>query len=139
MIPNVDKTNNKFVWGNNDIYKSEIPVGSYELKYLIEIITTTVSQEDDEAVITITPNIHTAKDTISSNRIINFEIENSIGSVLRFKKKILAAENIHHSDEEVRISKVNAICVDCNSIWFFFEFKTGSHYSSVLSFRPVRV
>lgn len=114
MIPNVDKTNNIIVWGDNDIYKSEIPVGSYELKDLIEVIMSTIMQQDDEAVITITPNIHTAKVTISTNRRINFNIENSIGSVLGFKKKVLAAENIHHSDEEVRILKVNAICIDCN-------------------------
>lgn len=114
LIPNVDRRNNIFSWGEDDKFKFEIPPGSYELKDLIEIINTRITLLDDEAVIVFTPNIHTAKVKIGTNRRINFEIPNSVGSVLGFKNKILEPDNIYEPDEEVRILKVNAICIDCN-------------------------
>lgn len=128
LIPNVDKSNNIFVWGPKDSFKLEIPVGSYELKDLIEIITSTVNRQDEEAVMTITSNKNTAKVVIGTNRRINFGVENSVGPVLGFNKKILDADDLHHSDEEVRILKINSVCVDCN-------IATGSYLNS----KPVHI
>lgn len=113
-IPNVNQSNNILVWGAADEFKTEIPVGSYELPDLIDEIITKINLLDDEAVISITPNIHTAKVTIRTNRKINFQTPNSIGTVLGFRNKILEADDIHHSDTEVQILKINAICIDCN-------------------------
>lgn len=117
LIPNVNEKNNIFMWGEEEqaeSFKFEIPIGSYELKDLIEAIISEITLRDDEAVITITPNIHTAKVKIATNRRINFGIPNSVGSVLGFKNQILEANNIYESDGEVNILKINAICIDCN-------------------------
>lgn len=112
LIPNIDKTNNVFMWGEKDEYRFDIPVGSYELADLIAVILDKVFQLDSNAVLTITPNTHTAKVTLRSNRKINFQVENSVGKVLGFSKT-LEANNSYISDE-VRILKINTICIECN-------------------------
>lgn len=114
MIPNIEKTNNIFVWGENNENMVEIPVGSYELNNLIEILTERIFQQDDDAVITMTPNIQTAKIIIRTNRKIDFKVKNSIGSVLGFENKILEANGSYTGDKQVRILKINSICIDCN-------------------------
>lgn len=113
-IPNVEKTNNIFVWGDKNENMVEIPVGSYELKDLIEILIEKINQQDDDATITMTTNIQTSKITIHTNRRIDFQVSNSIGSVLGFEKKVLDANSSYIGDKEVRILKVNSICIDCN-------------------------
>lgn len=114
LIPNIDKNNNVFVWGEKDEYRIEIPVGSYELKDLIDLLLKEVSQRDDEVLIRITPNLHTAKIAIATNRRINFQVNNSLGSVLGFKDRILPANDTQLGDVEIEILKINTICIDCN-------------------------
>lgn len=114
MIPNIEKTNNVFVWGDENKYSVMVPVGSYELKDLIKILNEKINEQDENAVIMITANIQTAKITIQTNRKINFQNENSIGSVLGFKNKILEANKTYIGDDVVRILKINSICIDCN-------------------------
>lgn len=115
-IPNIDKHNNILVWGENDENKVKIPDGSYELKDIITIILENIFEKDNEAVITITPNEHTAKVNIRTNRRINFSVENSIGAILGFDRRILKANDNYISDHEVKILTINTICIDCNLV-----------------------
>lgn len=88
MIPNIEKSNNIFVWGEtNNMRTVEVPIGSYELKDLLELLTDKIFEQDSEAIIIMTPNIQTAKVTIRTNRKIDFQVNNSVGTVLGFEKK----------------------------------------------------
>lgn len=113
-IPNIDERNNVFVFGEKDQHRIEIVPGSYELSHVIEIIKKQVLLQDDTTILLIKSDIHTAKVSIECNRKINFNVANSIGSVLGFEKKILEPDYIHISDNEVKILKVNSICIDCD-------------------------
>lgn len=113
-IANVDSTNNLFVWGNNDDFKIEIPMGSYELQGIIDLLNQKIHANDPTANIIITPNKQTAKVTLTTNRKINFQVENSIGSLFGFDKQVLIADAIHHAHSQIKILKVNSICIDCN-------------------------
>lgn len=113
-IPNIDNSNNKFVWGENDGYTAEIDEGCYELSDIIKCIVDAVNELDEGAVILISLNVNTSKVTIKMNRKINLKGSDSIGSVLGFDKRELGADVKHMSDHTVKISKVNAISIDCN-------------------------
>lgn len=62
----------KHWFGEKTEYRVEIPVGSYELKNLIETLTGTIFEVDD--VITMTPIIQTAKITIFTTLKRNFQV-----------------------------------------------------------------
>lgn len=113
-IPNIDKTNNVFVWGDNDKFKYEIPTGSYELNDIVLLLTRNIYEVDSGASISISANEHTAKVLIRTNRRINFRINNSVGSVFGFNKKVLLPNKDHSSDHEVKILSINTICIDAN-------------------------
>lgn len=114
MIPNVDETNNVFAWSDNNQYEVKIPVDSYELNKIIDEMKSVMLQKDPEATLDIIPNSNTAKVKLLSNRKVNFHVANSIGSILGFTKKFLESNAEHESDEQVKILKINTICVDCN-------------------------
>lgn len=113
-IPNVDETNNVFAWfEKNEFFKVAIPIGSYELNTLIDVLQKEILKEDQTALISFSFDVNTATVTLTTNRKISFNIENSIGSVLGFKKDI-EADTVVKGDAPVEILKINAICVDCN-------------------------
>lgn len=136
FIPNIDKSNNLFVWGGEagEEEKSfEISTGSYELNDLVTIIQNQVGELDESAQITFTVDVHTAKVSITSNRRINFMPNNSVGRVFGFFPRILeptpssssssSSKNsdgqtttmtTHLPDEQVRILRINTVCIDCN-------------------------
>ena len=59
-------------------------------------------------------DLNTFKVTIKTNRRINFGVDNTIGSLLGFRKRMLNADEKSVSDHQVKILNVNTICVDCN-------------------------
>lgn len=113
-IPNIDNTNNTFKWGEKYEHAVEIPVGSYNIDDIINYMTNAIIEEDDDAVIRITPDINRSKVIIRTNKKITFDVENSLGPVLGFHKRKLNDNDNNISDDIVRISKVNSICIDCN-------------------------
>lgn len=124
IIPNIDNSNNKFIWGENDEYVAEIYEGCYEIDDIIKQIVDAVKERDEGAVIAISLNINTSTVAIRTNRKINFKGEDSLGSVLGFDRRELEANIQHISDHNVKVSKVNAICVDCNiAVGSFFNGK----------------
>lgn len=107
-IPNIDKNNNKF-YSNSKII--EIPEGSYEVDDINKYLQRKV---DSKTKLDIQANNNTLKCEIKSNQVINFEPNDSIGSLLGFEHRKLAANQLHESDYPVSIIKVNAICIECS-------------------------
>lgn len=115
-IPNVDETNNVFLWGDvQKIKEFKIPIGSYELDDLIHVIKKHIAENDKDAEIDIIPNINTSKILIKSNRIITFFNNNSVGKIFGFTDTVRINPNTEgESDRPIKILKVNSIGIDCN-------------------------
>nr|CAH7717941.1 unnamed protein product [Callosobruchus chinensis] len=137
-IPNVDETNNKFYIDSMDAII--LPVGSYEIddiqrvimnkiqekqkelkekKDKIAQITTNAIQkdvDDDNIHLSMNVNRNTLRFEILSNKVIHFEKKSSIAPLLEFTPRKLSRGKLHISDFPINISKVNAICVECNLI-----------------------
>lgn len=113
-IPNIDKSNNMFIWGKRNEHGFEIPVGAYELDDITRIIKQKMIERENDAIIDIIPNINTSHITISSNKEISFKDPNSIGQVLGFETISLKANKVYTSKHTVKIIKVNSIGIDCS-------------------------
>lgn len=109
-IPNVNQNNNQFkLVGSDEII---IPIGSYEIddieKYLQKVLT------KQKVSFHLKANNNTLRCEMKCDRAIDFEASNSIGRVLGFSPKILAANVLHKSDIPISIIKINSIRVECN-------------------------
>lgn len=134
-IPNIDHTNNKLHYGNNGDYV-ELPTGSYEIDDISKAIQDLINEKskalaisdndvtktlDDDTIskkmfISIVPNNNTLKCSLKSTKIVHFDKNDSIGSVLGFTKRKLAPGLKHESDVPVNILKVNSVRIECNII-----------------------
>lgn len=110
-IPNIDTGNNIFFVGDTSI---EIPVGSYEINDIAKIVESELVKSDKKANISIKANNNTLQCVIKSNRLIDFEKDRSVGSLLGFSARKLPANIEHISDLPINIIKVNAIRIECN-------------------------
>lgn len=114
-IPNIDNTNNIFVWGEkNKMNIFKVPTGAYELDELIRVLKEHMNDTDKNSEIKIIPDLNTSKISISSNRIISFNNTNSIAEVFGFDAKRLEPRKTYTSDHPVKILKVNSIGIDCS-------------------------
>lgn len=129
-IPNIDHTNNKLHYGNDGDYV-ELPTGSYEIddisKTLQDLIKekarTEITHNDitnrvdnKNMFISIVPNNNTLKCSLKSTKIVHFDKDDSIGSILGFTKRKLAPGLKHESDIPVNIVKVNSVRIECSII-----------------------
>lgn len=132
-IPNVDEgVSNKFHYANGN-HKDiiTIPIGSYEItdieKYiqhqLLPTGTTADVEEERGKLFSLKANNNTLKCEIQSAYDIDFTPSDSVGNILGFSKRKLAAKKLHESDLPVEIIKVTTIRIECNII-------KGSHYNS---------
>lgn len=119
-IPNIDHNANKLYYDNDKIVA--IPVGSYEITDIEEYLQSVLSKE----AISLKPNNNTLKCEIKSKFNINFIPNDSIGRMLGFSAKILAANTKHESDLPVKIIKVVTIRIECNVT-------TSAYYNGSLS------
>lgn len=108
-IPNIDIGNNKFYAGKEEI---TLPTGSYEIEDIESYLREVLASKGIN--ISIKPNNNTLRCVIKCDREINFLPEDSIGKLLGFAPRILAAKTSHTSDQPVSILKVNALRVECN-------------------------
>lgn len=120
-IPNIDISNNLFHIGNETV---EIPIGSYEIDDIANYINNYLRNIDNDYQVSLWANNNTLKSMISSNVSVYFNKERTIGSVLGFSKRELSANELHMSDQNVNIIKVNAIRVECSIV-------TGAYINSL--------
>jgi hypothetical protein len=130
-IPNIEKNkNNKFYFGSKGKY-IEIPEGNYDIeainKYLQQKLgdsrwldndnsTTVRIPKGFQKLISIKANNNTLKCRIKCSEDIDFTKQDSIGHLLGFKPRKLAAFGNHESDFPVDIFSVNTICIECNIV-----------------------
>lgn len=112
-IPNVDNSNNLFHIGDVTI---EIAIGSYEIDDVANYIASELKNKKKDYQLSIWANNNTLKSMISSNVPIYLDKERSIGSLLGFSKRKLLANELHMSDLNINIIKVNAIRIECNIV-----------------------
>lgn len=126
-IPNVDETNNMFYI---DKQKIKIPKGTYEIKDLVEFISQKLEKNQKGLPIhylSIVINHNTMQCEIKSTGQIDFSQDNSIGKLFGFENRILKPNTKHFSDHPINVTKVNAICVECNLIRNSFNSDKVSH------------
>lgn len=112
-IPNIEKGHNKLYIGDKVIV---IPDGTYDIidieTYIKDKVKTVF--ENENVAFLLKPNTNTLKCTLMCSKQIDFTKDDSIGKILGFKSRIIEADKVDHSDNVANISKVNAICIDCN-------------------------
>lgn len=125
-IPNIEDGLNKFHYVENGVKKAiTIPTGAYEIEDIENYLHSHIEKDVEKAkkLLTLTPNNNTLKCEILSAFEIDFTPTDSIGRILGYTNKKLAANKLHESDLPVNILKVTTIRTECNII-------RGSYYNS---------
>lgn len=120
-IPNVDKSNNKFYYGSNEVI--EIPEGTYELQDISDYLKT----EINDATIKLLCNNNTLKTTIFCTKDIDFSKEGSFRRLLGFNKQILKGNKWHVSQFPVNILPTTVVRVECDIVSGSFINNEPSH------------
>lgn len=112
-IPNIDAGNNKFYVGEKGKEeKIVLPTGSYEIEDIESFLKEALTLKGIS--FSLKPNNNTLRSVIQCSSRINFQPEDSIGSILGFTRRELPKDKTHSSDLPVTILKVNALRVECN-------------------------
>lgn len=111
-IPNIEPGKNKFYIGDKVI---TIPEGTYDIEDIENYIKNIVGNLFGEKIIfSLKPNTNTLKCHIHCSKSIDFTKKDSIGKILGFLERKIEPFVKNESDQVTNISKVNAICIDCN-------------------------
>ena len=87
---NVSRRNNQFLYSNSNINKAITP-GAFELTEIAELI-----KEETDSNVIIEPDKNTMKCLMEIKQgAICFDVENSIASLLGFRKAVINKVNIH--------------------------------------------
>lgn len=110
-IPNITNKNNVFSYGinNNPVI---IPNGVYDLEDLNEYLQNKLST----CRFQIVPNNNTLSCSLFCTQTINFDIENTIGTLLGFPNVKLEANKWHESSLPINILPVAVIRIECDLI-----------------------
>lgn len=109
-IPNIDKNNNKFHYGENEVI--EIPEGSYELEDINDFLKNNIN----DCTFKIICNNNTLKTKIFCSKDIHFEKNSSISSILGFGNEMLKANILHESQYPVSILPTTIVRVECDIV-----------------------
>ena len=87
---NVNRRNNQFLYSNSNINKAITP-GAFELTEIAEL-----KKEETDGNVIIEPDKNTMKYLMEIKQgAISFDVENSIASLLGFRKTVINKVNIH--------------------------------------------
>jgi hypothetical protein len=137
-FPNIDVTNNKFVYNNGSEWKEIlIAEGSYQLADINDYIKSElVRLGEPEGVIELSPNTNTLKCVlkISDPKYqVSFEQPKSLRYLLGFESGIYSASS-QEGEKNIDIMKLNSILVHCDIV--SGSFVNGQHYPTIYSFFP---
>ena len=143
-FPNIDETNNVFVYSpnnGNSWEKIKIPVGSYEIEDLNNTIQFEMKkrghydQINNEYYINISANSNTLKSVliIEQGYQVDFNQRNSLSKVLGFTGAKYE-EGFHESENVVNILTINSILVNIDII--SGSYVNGTTKSTIYSFFP---
>ncbi len=133
-FPNINETNNKLryrVDATSEWKTIEIPVGSYEIRAIGDIISSNAGATN----ITLRPNLNTLKCIliIKGTYEVNFEGEASIHTVLGFNAAIYK-KGTHSGEHSVNILIINSILVHTDIITSTYQ--DGKMEPIIYSFFP---
>lgn len=120
-IPNVDRNNNMFYYGDNDVI--EIPEGAYELQDLNDYLKGKIKDK----TFNIFCNNNTLKTYLFSNETIHFEKERGLGNLLGFGNITLSANKLHESQHPVNILSTTVVRIECDIVSGSYINGTPSH------------
>lgn len=120
-IPNIDDRNNKLYYGKNKVIK--IPEGSYELQDIDDYL----KEHLQGCSFTLTCNNNTLKTSILCTENIQFDKENSIGSLLGFGSESIQANILTESLYPVSILSTTIVRIECDIVSGSFVNGKPSH------------
>ena len=128
-FPNIDEKNNALrlsIDRRQNWIDLKIPVGCYNitgineaLQLLLGEVKKNVVQEKKQPYIVLTGNRNTNKvvlEIIGDTTIVDFNVNNSIRSVLGFEAKKYVGEKRYESENKINIIRVHSILVHCDVI-----------------------
>ena len=122
-FPNIDESNNTLRVSLDKGVKwniIKIPVGCYEIKAINEEVKRQVIKAGGKkGDVVITPNLNTLQCILilkNDNIIVDFNVDNSLRSVLGFSARKFSGAGRFESENVVNIMKVNSILVHCDII-----------------------
>lgn len=125
-IPNVNKSNNVFHFGNN--LRIVIPVGAYEVADIADYIQMMLWKVDKTWKIELTTNNNTLRTLIKCNFPVDLTPSDSIGRLLGFKEAKLNANEELATFNVTDIFKVNSILMECNLVTGSYINGRPAHY-----------
>lgn len=133
-IANVTSDNNVFRYNAMPKKKQarwkeiKVPYGTYDIDDLHAYILDQLQKlEGKDVTFELNGNTNTMKVSVKSNIDIDFEQDNSIGSLFGFEHVVLIRDEIYYSEKILNINKVNAIDVVCSIVEGSFVNGIPSH------------
>lgn len=141
-IPNINDSNNKFVYSNGTATKTiTFPVGSYEITDINNELSIQLQRQGDwlpsgTAPIKIGVNTATLKSTIQITDV-QYSVDmtqSTIRTILGFNERTLSGVMTFEGNNPVNILSVNSVLVTCNIIGG--SYKDGVSLPIIYSFFP---
>ena len=155
---NVSTSNNQFRYYNGTEWKEiVVPAGAYSIEDINSEISRVMEEIGDydsnnkKSNIIITANYNTGKTRIEilNSYEIDFEIENSLRTILGFESKKLTRNGIHDSENNGVITTVQSLLLHCSVATgsylngsmsdIIYAFSVDQPPSSLLSIKPFRI
>lgn len=129
-IPNVTSTNNQLMFDNQLVTVEE---GAYEIADLNTIINSQLNNKGHHDL-KLTPNKNTSKIKLKTTGEVDFDVPNSIGPLLGFNKRKIAAKTNLDSDSIANILQVSSLMIECNIT--IGSYKNGQAAHIIHTFPP---
>lgn len=136
-IPNINKTNNSFVYSKDDGKTYEritSPTGSYEIDKILELMEAEFKARHAKIKITTDKNTMKCIMYLPVDCLISFTAKDSVGSVLGFGPHLYGPNSTHGSDKVINIQSNDNLKVNCDLITGSYHNGTSTH--TIYEFTP---